>query len=334
MKILPSVFSVSIIVVATFWGTPLAHVEPPLFLHVEPYKEAPPDVTLLFGGDVMLSRGIGDVMRKQNDFVYPFRAIAELVRTADISVVNLEGPISSRGKNIGSIYSFRADTRSVEGLVFAGIDVVTLANNHAGDYGADALLDTFAIVRSKGIGVVGAGENMRAARQPHVREVYGTQIAFLGYTPIAPSWLTRLNSAPAVVPFDEELIKEDITAAHTAGADMVAVLLHWGNEYETTHMPSQQKIARSLVDAGASFVIGHHPHVVQGVERYKSGIIAYSLGNFVFDQNFSKDTRHGLLLKVTIRDGQILDVKEIPIQFSDLFQPYMVDSEMSSAWAL
>ncbi len=334
MKILFSLFGVSALMVGAFWGTPLTYVAPPLPLYVEPYKETPSKVTLLFGGDVMLSRGIGSVMRKRNDFAYPFRSVAELVRAADIAVVNLESPISSRGKNIGSIYSFRADPRAVEGLTHAGIDVVTLANNHAGDYGADALLDTFEIVRSKGIAVVGAGENMRAARTPVFRYVDGIRIAFLGYTPIAPAWLTSTSSAPAVAPFDEKLIKEDIAAAVTAGADIVAVLLHWGNEYETTHTPQQQALARTLIDSGATLVIGHHPHVVQGVERYKGGVIAYSLGNFVFDQNFSEDTRHGLLLKVVLHDGQISEVKEIPIRFSDSYQPYVVDGKAATAVTL
>ncbi len=333
MKIPLSVFGVSALMVGAFWGIPLTYVAPPLPLHVEPYKEKPSEVTLLFGGDVMLSRGIGNVMRKQNDFAYPFRAVALLVRDADIAVVNLESPISSRGKNIGSIYSFRADPRAVEGLTFAGVDVVTLANNHAGDYGAEALLDTFEIVRKVGIAVVGAGENMRVARTPVFREVRGTKIAFLGYTPIAPAWLSRIDASPAVAVLDEKLIKEDISTALMMGADIVAVLLHWGNEYETTHTKAQGALARTLIDSGATLVIGHHPHVVQGVERYKGGLIAYSLGNFVFDQNFSEDTRRGLLLKVVLHDGQISDVVEIPIRFSNSFQPYVVDSEMSSAMA-
>ncbi len=329
IKILLSGIGLLILVLGVLWERPLIiYVETPPFSYIEEYKEVPSEVTLLFGGDVMLARGIGNVMQKKNDFAYPFRAVGALVRSADIAVVNLESPISSRGKNIGSIYSFRADPRVVEGLVFAGIDVVTIANNHAGDYGPIALSDTFELLRVGGIDVVGAGENMSSARTPVFREVNGTRIAFLGYTPIAPAWLTRQNSSPAVAPFNEKLIKEDIAKALADGADIVAVLLHWGNEYETTHRPSQEVLAHTLIDSGATIIIGHHPHVSQGVERYKGGVIAYSLGNFVFDQNFSEDTSKGLLLKVVLRDGKVSNVEEIPIRFSDSFQPYVVDSKI------
>lgn len=282
----------------------------------------PKQTTLLFGGDVMLSRGINDVMRKRNDFLYPFREIQELTAEADIAVVNLEGPISSQGENHGSIYSFRVDPRAIAGLIFAGIDVVTLANNHTGDYGPEALSETLELLRLANIDVVGAGVKMADARKARFLEGNGLKIAFLGATPLSPSWLTRSDSTPAVAPFDEQMMMEDVVAARKQGADIVAVLLHWGNEYETKHLPSQEEIAHHLVDAGATLIIGHHPHVVQEVERYNGGVIAYSLGNFVFDQNFSTDTDHGLLLKVVLSGKDITGVEEIPIQFSRSYQPF------------
>lgn len=284
---------------------------------------APLKTTLLFGGDVMLSRGINNVMSKRNDFTYPFHRVQELTSSADIAVVNLEGPISSKGMNIGSIYSFRADPKSVEGLAFAGIDLVTLANNHMGDYGPEALSETLELLQKAGIEAAGAGADMTAARTARFLEVNGIKIAFLGATPLSTSWLTSLTSMPAVAPFDEQLMIEDIDAAQKQGADIVVVLLHWGNEYETKRTPSQEIVAHHLIDAGATMVIGHHPHVVQEVERYNGGVIAYSLGNFVFDQNFSEDTHHGLLLKVTLKEKDVYAVEEIPIQFSDSYQPYI-----------
>ncbi len=283
-----------------------------------------PEVTLLFGGDVMLSRGINQVMLKRSDFSFPFRLIQTLTTEADIAVINLESSISSKGKNQGSIYSFRADPRAVEGLVFAGIDVVTLANNHAGDYGADALTDTFKLLADAKISIVGVGENMAQARAPLIIETKGIKVAFLGATPIAPMWLTMKESTPAVAPLAEKTMREDIEIARAQGADIVVVLLHWGNEYETKHNEIQEILAHSFIDAGATMVIGHHPHVVQEVERYKGGLIAYSLGNFVFDQNFSEDTRRGLLLKITVQKNKITNVKEIPIYFPKEYQPTVI----------
>lgn len=162
------------------------------------------ETTILFGGDVMLSRGINNVMRKHNDYAFPFREVAELTTGADLTVINLEGPISSVGKNIGSIYSFRADPKAVEGLVFAGVDLVSLANNHAGDYGPHALSETFEIMKREGIEVFGAGLSMTDAQAPRILNVNGLRIAFLGATPLAPAWLTRASSSPAVAPFNEK----------------------------------------------------------------------------------------------------------------------------------
>lgn len=283
----------------------------------------PKETTLLFGGDVMLSRGINDVMYKRNDFFYPFRQINEVTAEADIAVVNLESPISSQGENRGSIYSFRADPRAIVGLIFAGIDVVTFANNHTGDYGPEAISETLELLRWAEIDTVGTGVDMDEARKARFLKVNGLKIAFLGATPLSPAWLTRSDSAPAVAPFDEQLMVEDIATARRDGADIVAVLLHWGNEYETKHLPSQELIAHHLVDAGAMLVIGHHPHVVQEVERYNGGVIAYSLGNFIFDQNFSADTNHGLLLKIVLSGKNIANIEEIPIQFSSSYQPFV-----------
>jgi len=277
---------------------------------------------LLFGGDVMLSRGIGNLSLKFNDFTYPFQKIAPILKNADLRVVNLESPISSLGENIGSIYSFRADPRSVSGLSFAGINVVTLANNHSGDYGSLALSDSMEILSKENIGVVGAGVDETRAHTPLFYEINGIKIAFLGYTPLAPFWLTKTNASPAVANLDEEKVKEDISLARSQGAEVVVVLIHFGDEYDTKQSMTQEILARDLIDAGATIIIGHHPHVVQDVENYHGGLIAYSLGNFVFDQNFSEDTRRGLLLKVTVSKKEILDVEKIPIRFSGTFQPY------------
>lgn len=284
------------------------------------------ETTLLFAGDMMLSRGINNVMSKRNDFTYPFQKLQELTASADIFVVNLEGPISSRGENRGSIYSFRANPKAIEGLTFAGIDLVTLANNHSGDYGPVALSDTFELLQKAGIEVVGAGVDMKNAKDARFININGLKIAFLGATPLSPAWLTRPDSSPAVAPFDEQAIIKGITEAKENGADIVAVLPHWGNEYRTKHLASQEAVAHSFVDAGANLVIGHHPHVVQSVERYGGGVIAYSLGNFIFDQNFSPDTHNGLLLKIVLKGKEIASVQEIQIEFSSSYQPYIATS--------
>lgn len=286
-------------------------------------------ITLLFVGDIMLSRLIGDIMAQNNDWRYPFLETAEFLKNADIAFGNLEGPISARGTKVGSIYSFRSDPRAIEGLLYAGFDVLSIANNHIWDYGANAVWDTISILEKSGIGVVGGGINYPEAHQPFIKDIDNTKIAFLGYTNLIPLSVGSKTSKPAIAYFDIDQAIADIKEARKK-ADLIVVSLHWGNEYETTQNTNQKKVARALIDAGAQLIIGHHPHVVQLVEEYNGGYIAYSLGNFVFDQNFSPDTKTGLVLKVTLKDKKISQVEKIRIAFTSLYQPYLISSENTS----
>ena len=278
--------------------------------------------TLIFVGDIMLSRGVGRIMEKKNDWQYPFLEIKDNLAEADLLVGNLEGPISSRGVKVGSIYSFRADPRAVLGLTGAGFDILSLANNHIWDYGRDAFGETLDILRNNRIDYIGAGIDYTEAHQPLVRAVRGTKIAFLAYTDLVPVGITRETAKPAVAFLDLKQIILDIEQAKNL-ADLVAVSFHWGNEYETKHNQQQEVMAHAVIDAGADLVIGHHPHVAQEVEKYKDGYIAYSLGNFIFDQNFSKDTRTGLIFKVKIKDKKIDKMESQKIKFTSTYQPVL-----------
>jgi len=280
------------------------------------------EIKLLFVGDIMLSRTVGDIMAKKNDWKYPFLEMADFLRSADLTVGNLEGPISSRGVNQGSIYSFRADPQAAEGLLYSGFDVLSIANNHILDWGRTALSDTIGVLNDVGIAAVGAGHNFEEANAPRVIEIRGVKIAFLAYTDLYPQslWATETQggvSAPTL-----ENIKKFISIARDQ-ADVVILLWHWGEEYETASRSREQAIARALIDAGADIIVGHHPHVVQEVEEYNGGYIAYSLGNFVFDQNFSEDTRRGRALKIILRNGKIFKTEEVEVKFTSDFQPFL-----------
>ncbi len=279
-------------------------------------------IKIIFVGDIMLSRGVASQIKKQNDFRYPFLAIADTVRAADLAFGNLEGPISDGGRDQGSIYSFRAHPTVLQGLTFAGFDVLSVANNHMWDWGDEALLDTVKILGSHGITPVGAGEDELSANSPVVRQVGGTKVAFFAYTTLYPPRLEASSSTPGVSRFDEDVVATTIGAAKQF-ADIVVVSLHWGEEYESNANAYQKRVARMLVDAGADIVVGHHPHVIQEVEEYKNGLIFYSLGNFVFDQNFSNATMEGLMMEVTVTDGGVATARQIPIKISPTFQPYI-----------
>ncbi|PIR86717.1 MAG: hypothetical protein COU11_04375 [Candidatus Harrisonbacteria bacterium CG10_big_fil_rev_8_21_14_0_10_49_15] len=303
--------------------------------------------TLLFTGDIMLDRGVAGVIRREQDPLYPFLKIAEVTSAADITIGNLEGPISSRGQNQGSVYSFRFEpVGSIHGLQYAGFDVLSLANNHIWDWGRDALLDTVTHLESAGIKTAGAGADESIANAPAVSVLPdGTQIAFLSYTNLYPAGLAAGPDWPGVSHYGLISMTTAISKAKADGADVVVMLIHWGTEYEQQSSPDQQYVARQLIDAGADLIIGHHPHVAQEVEEYISplvagahsgrsaeriGYIAYSLGNFVFDQNFSDATMRGLMAEATIQAGKIVDFKTIPIRINNTFQPFILDSEGNS----
>jgi poly-gamma-glutamate synthesis protein (capsule biosynthesis protein) len=280
------------------------------------------EIRLVFVGDIMLSRSIGKKMKMRNDYFFPFASTTEFIRRADIAFANLENPISSRGIKSGSIYSFRAEPQTVGGLKYAGFDVISIANNHIWDYGKLAFNDTLAYLSENGIETVGGGKNYEKAHTAIVKTVGKTKIAFLAYTNLIAVSLGQASSTPAVARFNDKMLKTDIASAKES-VDAVVVSFHWGDEYETKHNAEQERVGKLSIDAGASLVVGHHPHVVQEVEKYNDGYIAYSLGNFIFDQNFSKDTSRGMLLSVLIRDKKIAEVTEIPIVFSDDYHPYI-----------
>jgi poly-gamma-glutamate capsule biosynthesis protein CapA/YwtB (metallophosphatase superfamily) len=276
-------------------------------------------VKMLFVGDIMLSRQIEVIANREENPIFHFLKIGEVTRSADIAFGNLESPVSVRGQNLGSIYSFRASPKMLEGLVYAGFDIVSVANNHAFDWGPDAFLDTQMHLEKVGIVSVGGGKDIAEARKPVIIERNGAKFAYLAYSEFATKYPS--SNYPAVAPLDRKKMKEDVMGAKLL-ADVVVVSIHWGAEYETRANDEQKTIARELVDQGALLVIGHHPHVVQEVEEYGDGLIAYSLGNFVFDQNFSQDTSKGLMLKVEISDKKIARYEEMVVRFTPMFQVY------------
>lgn len=274
---------------------------------------------LIFVGDIMLSRSVGAKIKKSGDNRFPFLKIADELKSADLTFGNLEGPISDKGANQGSIYSFRADPKAIEGLKYAGFDVLSIANNHIFDWGQKALVDTINRLEAENIFAVGAGKNYAEANEPKIINLDGTKIAFLAYTNLYPKTLEADNT-PGISHFEFESVKNYIQKAKKS-ADLVVISFHWGEEYKLESNSEQKNIAHELIDAGVDLIIGHHPHVTEEVENYKNGTIAYSLGNFVFDQSFSTSTMEGLMLKVKIRQGKIFEVLPVKIKINSDFQP-------------
>jgi poly-gamma-glutamate capsule biosynthesis protein CapA/YwtB (metallophosphatase superfamily) len=266
-------------------------------------------------GDVMLGRTIGELIETQGP-AGPFLYTADTLRSADITVGNLESPISARGTAERKTYAFRAPLPAAESLAYAGFNLVNLANNHILDYGPQALADTLETLAAQDVQAVGAGMNALEAHAPVMIEINGLRLAFLGYMDIPPatydyrSWEAGPNQ-PGVAWAHEEHVQQGVTAAK-AQADIVIVLVHNGYELMQQVASQQQKIAHLAIDSGASLVIGSHPHVLQRVERYKDGLIAYSMGNFVFD-NFLFPSNYSAILVVELSPQGVDDYELIDV---------------------
>jgi poly-gamma-glutamate synthesis protein (capsule biosynthesis protein) len=286
-------------------------------------KEKP--ITLVFAGDIVLDRGVEWIIQKygQGDFKFPFLKISDYLQEADILFGNLEGPISDKGVKVGSIYSFRNNPETIEGLKFAGFDIISVANNHIFDYGREAMEDNFLRLREAKIDFVGGGFNEIEAYAPVIKEINGVKIAFLAYTNLGSEYWSAKGNRSGIAWLTVENLEKGVKKAKEM-ADLVIVSMHFGEEYQDQSTSEQKYFAHLAIDSGADLVIGHHPHVMQPIEEYNGGYIAYSLGNFVFDQSFSEETMKGLLLKVLIENGKIKEIIPIEIKINKFFQPEMV----------
>ncbi|MFZ1396286.1 MAG: CapA family protein [Candidatus Promineifilaceae bacterium] len=248
-----------------------------------------PVVHLASVGDIMLDRGLGIVIQGGN-LAYPFAKVADLLQNADITVGNMESALGTLGEPAAKSYPFRAPPVAAEALALGGFDVVSLANNHGMDYGPEALLQAIELLQAQGVTPIGAGTNFEAAHAPHITQINGLSLAFLAYVNVpiearsafdTAVW-TATDTTPGLAWADPEVIAADVTAVR-GQVDHVIVGLHSGYEYVEEPSPPQVAAAEAAIDAGAKLVIGHHAHILQGIDFYNGGVIVYGLGNFAFE---------------------------------------------------
>ncbi|MDF1498664.1 MAG: CapA family protein [Patescibacteria group bacterium] len=278
------------------------------------------EIKMIAVGDIMLSRAVEIKMIQKNDFKYPFLKTVEITRNADIVFGNLETSIISGRIIQDNEMIFRTDPKSVEGLKFAGFNVLSLANNHTMNFGKDGLESTLEILDENGISHIGAGLGRDDIYRPLIKNVNGTKFAFLGFTYNFDQRKMSGGDVYGVANMQVEKMKEAVQNV-LLESDIVIVSMHAGVEYKTLASTFQENFARSAIDAGADLVIGHHPHVVQGVEKYNQGYIVYSLGNFVFDQMWSNETRLGTMVEIIFQDKKVKSIEFIPIKIHDYSQP-------------
>lgn len=281
----------------------------------------PKETTLLFVGDMMLTRGVETSVKKNfnGDYNKLFENLPEL-KDADILFGNLEGPVSETGNNVGSKYSFRMDPMILPAIKNAGFDIVSFANNHVGDWNVNAFKDTLARLASEDILKTGAGVDKTEVETPTIIEKNGIKFGFLGFSDVGPTWMVAKENTPGILLASDPKMPEIIQKAK-AMSDVLIISIHWGDEYKTAHNDRQEKLAKMLIDNGADMVIGHHPHVVEEIGEYRGKPIVYSLGNFIFDQSFSKNTMRGMLFMVTFNDKNLKSFKKLNITLNKKFQP-------------
>jgi poly-gamma-glutamate synthesis protein (capsule biosynthesis protein) len=262
-----------------------------------------------------------------------------VLKAADLAFGNFEGTISPDARPLSGGTRFVSRVRAIDGFRYAGIDFLSLANNHTGDYGAATLANTARLLRDAGIAVSGAGNDLASAREPAILERHGVRFAFVTFNAIIGTGAAEERSPGAVrirmapwFPFSSDdlaTVVDDVKRARSR-ADVVIVVPHWGQEYVSKPNADQIRVGHALIDAGADMVIATHPHWVQGAEIYKGHLIAYSLGNFVFDQTWSLETQQGAVLQLTFWGPRLVGASFIPVRIEDAHRPRFLDDEAGS----
>ncbi len=262
-------------------------------------------VTLIATGDIILARVTNLIAVQKNDFSWAFKKIAETLKGADITFINLETPLMQNCKPTNEGMTFCGDVRHLQGLLSAGVDVVSLANNHAGNYGPTPVEDTKKLLEQNHIAVTGISG-------PNIKEVKGVKFAFLGYNDI--------GKFAGVSQADETKICSEIKDVKPK-VDVVIVQYHWGVEYRSQPDESQKSLGHLTIDCGADLVIGNHPHWIQPVEFYHDKLITYALGNTIFDQEWSQKTKEGVIGRYLFFNKKLVDVEYLPLLIQNYGQP-------------
>ncbi len=288
-------------------------------------------------GDVILGRWVAHKMRIYNDYNHPWLKMADRLSKGDITFINLEVPLSDRITPPEEGMNFVAPQKSISGLKLAGVDVVALANNHSTNFGTAVFADTLELLRSEKINYVGGGMNEAEAYQPLIIEKNNLKWGFVNFNSIIGA-LEAGEDSPGVAGFaikpwsrtdnpdDLTRIKTIITQAKQQ-ADIVVAEFHWGVEYETTPIQSQIDVAHTAIDAGADLIVGTHPHIVQAMESYRNVPVFYSLGNFIFDQEWSIETKQGFVAETYFYDKKLISINLVPYQIEDYNQPRLATSD-------
>lgn len=261
--------------------------------------------TIIATGDVIPARSVNAKVVGLNDFTFPFKKTADFLKRADAVFINLESPLIPNCPVTIEGMIFCGDRGNVQGLTYANVSVVSIANNHMANYGLKGIGETVALLKRNNIAVTGNGESA-------ILTIKEKRFGFLGYNDVE-NFAGIASADVNQIILDVSELKKDV--------DFVIVAFHWGIEYVSDPTQRQRELAHAAIDAGADLVIGNHPHWVQGIEQYKEKFITYAHGNFIFDQMWSRQTREGVLGKYIFNDTGLIDVQFYPVIIDDYSQP-------------
>lgn len=274
----------------------------------------PTSTRLLFVGDLMVDRGVENSVKNNmgGDFNRLFDYVGDYFKGAHGVFMNVEGPVTAKGPDVGSRFSFAMDEKIIPALLANNVKMVSFANNHVGDRSTTGFLSTIANFEKYGLQYVGAGRNVAEASAVKTITVNDLKIGFVACSDVGPDWLKATESSAGLPAQAGQMLCSNpnlptiIKNAHDQ-VDFLVFTAHWGVEYNPA-TTRQKTLAHMAIDNGADMVIGHHPHVVQEIEWYKEKFIAYSVGNFIFDQYFANETMQGLLVDATIEKHAIKNI--------------------------
>ncbi len=260
--------------------------------------------------------------------------VREYLRSADLTLANFENPVVEDAIWHPDEPTFTGDLRLLPILERAGIDGVTLGNNHILDAGVPGLEETMGHLEDAGISHTGAGMDLEAARKPMVFDLGGIKVGILNYQGVPLyEWAWATETSPGTAPLDEDVMREDIQRLRPE-VDVIVVMPHWGREYIATPEPEQVEFAHAALDAGADLVVGDHPHWPKGIEIYRGKPVFYSTGNFLFDQSWSEETSTGIFVDVTLYEDRVVQARPVPFIILDQAQPNFLVPEAGGQRAL
>jgi len=284
-------------------------------------------ITLTAVGDIMLGdgpacagHGVGSSMKRKGSITL-LKNIEPFVKRGDIAFGNLECVVSNYNivPNKMKLFPMRAHPDTLEGLVSAGFNMLSLANNHIMEYGKEGLQETIDHLSGHGIKYIGISSSIENSRRLNTLTIKGVKFIFLAYCLVPDKTVYNINTNP-------EEIYRDIKDAKTF-TDIVIVSVHWGKEFIEIPSPDQIQIAHQMINSGANLILGHHSHILQGIEQYHQGLIAYSLGNFVFDVNYLEELRSSVILECRFSRNGIVDYDLHPVYIDKHYRPVVLEGE-------